>query len=112
VTLKSGNFCALPEAEFCTPPPSEHGGKLVEVLANDQISDLEKLSALTALIQEPQQAVAPLLAPAALTNDVESKQALRLLAEDELSTATWLHQIYQALTAAQASSPVSEAAQQ
>jgi len=36
-------------------------------------------------------AVAPLLTfAAALNSDIETKQALRLLAKDELSSATWL----------------------
>lgn len=81
---------------------SEHGSKLVELLANAEISELEKLLALTGLIQDPQQAVAPILAFAsALNSDIETKQALRLLAEDELSTATWLHDICATLSAQQ-----------
>jgi hypothetical protein len=91
---------------------SERGRSLVEVLANGEISDLEKLSALSALIQEPQQAVAPLFAfAAALSNDLETKQALRLIADDELSTATWLHEICAAMTAMQPPNPAGEAAQ-
>jgi hypothetical protein len=41
---------------------SEQGSQLLELLANREISELEKLLALTALIQEPQAAVAPLMA--------------------------------------------------
>lgn len=74
---------------------TEEGAKLVELLGNGEISEVEKLLALTSLTQEPQQAVAPLLSFAALIDkDVETKQALRLIAEDELSSATWLHDIY------------------
>jgi hypothetical protein len=81
---------------------TEHGGKLAELLANGEISELEKLLALTSLIQEPQQAVVPILTFAsALNRDGETKQALRLLAEDELSSATWLHDICAALSTAQ-----------
>ena len=73
---------------------SEEGTKLVELLASGEIPEIEKLSALTSLIQEPKQAIAPLLTfAAALNSDIETKQALRLLAEDELSSATWLHDI-------------------
>jgi hypothetical protein len=95
---------------------SAHGGQLVELLANASISDLEKLTALTSLIQDPQQAVGPLLQFAqALTRDIETKQALRLIAEDELSSANWLHEICAALTAlqagAQAAAPASAAQQ-
>jgi len=91
---------------------TERGRSLVEVLANSQVSDLEKLSALTALIQEPQQAVAPLVAfAAALTSDLETKQALRLMAEDELSTSTWLHDVCAAMTATQPAAPANDAVQ-
>lgn len=85
---------------------TDQGSKLVELLANREISELEKLLALTALIQEPQAAVAPIMAFAsALNSDVETKQALRLLAEDELSSATWLHDVCQVLTASQVPTP-------
>ncbi len=85
---------------------SEQGSKLVEVLANGEISELEKLLALTTLIQEPRAAVAPLMAfAAALNTDIETKQALRLLAEDELSSATWLSDVYGALSAGQVPPP-------
>ena len=81
---------------------SEHGGKVAEVLANGEVSDLEKLLALTSLIQDPQQVIAPIVTFAsALRKDVETKQALRLFAEDELSTVAWLHDICAALTAAE-----------
>jgi hypothetical protein len=81
------------------------GGKLIEILANSAISDFDKLSAFTALIQEPQQAVAPLLGFAqALNRDLETKQALRLIAEDELSTTTWLHAVCAALASSRADS--------
>jgi hypothetical protein len=82
---------------------TEGGAKLVELLANGEISELEKLLALTSLIQKPQQAVAPLLTFAAsLKGDIETQQALRLLAEDELSSVTWLHDIYAVLSGARA----------
>ena len=79
---------------------SEQSGRLVEQLANGDISDLEKLSEIVSLMQEPEQAVAPILAFAsALRRDIETQQALRLLAEDELSTAKWLREIFGLLTA-------------
>ncbi len=78
---------------------TEEGNRLSQVLANSEISDFEKLSALAALIQEPRQAIAPLLAFAsALRSDVETKQALRLFAEDELSTASWMRDVLAAMT--------------
>jgi hypothetical protein len=73
---------------------TEHGSRLVEILANAQVSDAEKLASLVALVHEPKEAVAPILAFASMLRaDVESQQALRLLADDELSTATWLRDI-------------------
>ncbi len=82
---------------------TEEGAKLVELLANGEISEVEKLLALTSLIQEPRKAVAPLLSfAAALNSDIETKQALRLLAEDELSSATWLHDIYAVISGTRA----------
>jgi hypothetical protein len=73
---------------------TEHGSKLVEVLANPQVEDLDKLATLVGLIQDPKEAVAPILGFASmLKSDVESQQALRLLADDELSTATWLRDV-------------------
>jgi hypothetical protein len=81
---------------------TDHGSKLVELLANVEISELEKLLALTSLIREPQQAIAPIVTfAAALNSDIETKQALRLLAEDELSSATWLRDICAALSASE-----------
>ena len=86
---------------------TEQGSRLVQLLANPQVGDLDKLGALAASIQEPKEAVAPILAFAAMLKaDVESQQALRLLADDELSTATWLRDIGLALgTQPQANSP-------
>jgi hypothetical protein len=90
---------------------SEQGSKLVEVLANNGIPDFEKLSALTSMVQDPQQAIAPLVAFAtALKQDFETKQALRLIAEDELSTATWLQDMF-ATFRGTAASPGGEVAQ-
>jgi hypothetical protein len=74
--------------------PTEKGSKLVELLANREISELEKLLALISFIRDPQEAVAPIVQFASLLrSDLETRQALRLLAEDELSSATWLHEI-------------------
>ena len=85
---------------------TEHGGRLAALLSNDEIPEAQKLSALNSLIREPQQVVAPIMEFAvALANDLETKQALRLLAEDELSSAAWLHDIAAALDAATKDSP-------
>jgi hypothetical protein len=88
---------------------TQSGAKLIAVLADGTISDLDKLAAITSLIQDPQQAAAPLLEfAAALNHDVETKEALRLLAEDELSTGNWLFETFAALNRqAQADNPAS-----
>jgi hypothetical protein len=86
--------------------PTEQGSKLVELLANREISELEKLLALISFIRDPQEAVAPILQFASLLRaDLETRQALRLLAEDELSSATWLHEICAVLSAQASANP-------
>ena len=89
---------------------TEHGSRLVEILANAQVSDADKLASLAGLVQEPKETVAPISAFASMLKaDVESQQALRLLADDELSTATWLRDI--ALAVGARSQAISETQQ-
>jgi hypothetical protein len=86
--------------------PTEQGSKLVELLANREIGELEKLLALISFIRDPQEAVAPIFQFASLLRtDLETKQGLRLLAEDELSSATWLHEICAILSAQASENP-------
>jgi hypothetical protein len=85
---------------------TERGTELVKLLGNPEIPDAEKLVALTSPMPDPRAAVAPLLTFAeALTNDVETKQTARLIAEDELSTAAWLRDVCAALASTQTSPP-------
>jgi hypothetical protein len=93
--------------------PTEQGSKLVELLANREISELDKLLALISFIRDPQEAVAPILQFASLLrSDIETRQALRLMAEDELSSATWLQEICAVLSAqASATPPASQSLQ-
>jgi hypothetical protein len=92
--------------------PTEQGSKLVELLANQEISELEKLLALISFIRDPQESVAPILQFASLLRaDLETRQALRLLAEDELSSATWLHEICALLSAQSPENPATPAKQ-
>jgi hypothetical protein len=82
---------------------TEQGNKVVELLANKAIADIEKLVALTSLIQDPQEAVTPIVSFAQLLRkDMETKQALRLIAEDELSSTGWLRDVCTALANSQA----------
>ena len=86
--------------------PTEKGSRLVELLANREISELDKLLALISFIRDPQEAVAPILQFASLLrSDLETRQALRLLAEDELSSSTWLHEICAVLSAQASDNP-------
>jgi len=86
--------------------PTEQGSKLVELLANRETTELEKLLALISFIRDPQEAVAPILQFASLLRaDIETRQALRLLAEDELSSATWLHEICAVLSSQASKDP-------
>jgi hypothetical protein len=86
--------------------PTEQGSKLVELLANREISELEKLLALISFIRDPQEAIAPIVQFASLLKaDLETRQALRLLAEDELSSATWLHEICAVLSTQASENP-------
>ncbi len=71
---------------------------LVDVLANPEISDLEKTQAITALLEEPEEGVAFVKEfAAALNTDADTKKVLRLIAAEDLSNATWLHNVYLAL---------------
>jgi hypothetical protein len=54
--------------------PTEHSSKLVELLANRDIGELDKLLALISFIRDPQEAVAPILKFASLLrNDLETR---------------------------------------
>ena len=78
---------------------TEHGSKLVEVLARPDVPDLDKLMGVVNFIPEPREAAAPIFNFASLLKaDIESRQALRLIADDELSSASWLHDTCAALT--------------
>jgi hypothetical protein len=70
---------------------SEEGRKFTAMLASTEISDNQKLLRLTSTLGKPEDAIAPILEFAALIrDDLSTKEALRLFAEDELSTARWI----------------------
>jgi len=76
---------------------------LVDVLANPEISDLEKTQAITALLEGPEEEVALVKEfAAALNTDADTKRVLRLIAAEDLSNATWLHNVSLALYESQA----------
>jgi hypothetical protein len=77
----------------CQAQPTEHERQLVELLANPQMPDVEKLFWFVSEVADPKAAIGPIVNFANLLNeDVETRQALRLLAEDELSTTVWLRE--------------------
>jgi hypothetical protein len=86
---------------------TEHGSRLIQVLASPEISDLDKLIGVVNFIPEPRQAAAPIAEFASLLKiDVESRQALRLIADDEMSSASWLREACVELTSGTSPNPV------
>jgi hypothetical protein len=80
---------------------TEEGRKFTEFLADPKRTDTEKLLHFIQLVGDPDAAVKPIHDFAALLNeDLETKEALRLFAEDEYSTAKWAHDACAALNAA------------
>jgi hypothetical protein len=80
---------------------TEEGRKFTEFLADPKRTDNEKLLHFVQLVGDPDAAVKPIHDFAALLkDDLETKEALRLFAEDEYSTAKWAHDACAALSAA------------
>jgi hypothetical protein len=72
---------------------SEEGRKFTAYLGDPAIPDNEKLLRFAQNIGAPEQAIKPICDFAALIKeDVMTKEALRLFAEDELSTTKWLYE--------------------
>ncbi|MDO8433431.1 MAG: hypothetical protein Q7S58_13585 [Candidatus Binatus sp.] len=70
---------------------TEDGRKFCAYLGNASIPDTEKLLKFTELVGKPEDAIKPICEfQASLKEDLGTKEALRLFAEDELSTAKWL----------------------
>lgn len=68
---------------------TEEGRKFTEYLANPNISDIEKLKSFVSRVGEAKEAVKPIHDFAALIKeDAETKEALRLFAEDERTVMT------------------------
>jgi hypothetical protein len=85
---------------------TEEGRKFLAYLADPAVPDNEKLLRITSNIGKPEDAIRPICEFADLIReDVQTKEALRLFAEDELSSTRWLYDACVALNqpAAQAS---------
>jgi hypothetical protein len=79
---------------------SEEGRKYTEYLGDASIPDTEKLLSFTKRVGKPEDAIKPICDFAALlTEDLSTREALRLFAEDELSTAKWIWDACAALNA-------------
>ncbi len=79
---------------------TEGGRKLRLQLADPNVPDAEKLLFFTREVGSPEEAVKPICELAALIKeDLSTKEALRLFAEDELSTVKWLWESCAALNA-------------
>ncbi len=79
---------------------TEDGRKFTAYLGNPSISDNEKLLRFTARVGKPEDVIKPICEFAELLKeDLSTKEALRLFAEDELSTAKWIWDSCAALNA-------------
>src|SRR6266404_1287243 len=79
---------------------TEDGRKYTAYLGDPSIPDNEKLLSFTKRVGKPEDAIKPICEFAELLKeDLSTKEALRLFAEDELSTAKWLWDSCAALNA-------------
>jgi hypothetical protein len=79
---------------------TEDALKYTAYLGNASIPDNEKLLSFTKRVGKPEDAIKPICEFAGLiTEDLSTKEALRLFAEDELSTAKWIWDACAALNA-------------
>ena len=70
---------------------TEEGRKFKEYLGDPSIPDNEKLLRFTKSVGDPKEAIKPICDFAALIKeDMQTKEALRLFSEDELSSTTWV----------------------
>jgi hypothetical protein len=70
---------------------TEEGRKFKEYLGNPSVPDNEKLLRFTKSVGDPKEAIKPICDFAALIKeDIQTKEALRLFSEDELSSTTWV----------------------
>jgi hypothetical protein len=84
--------------------PTEEGRKLTQTLSSSEIPDNKKFLYITTNFGRPEEALAPIKAfGESLREDMMTKEAIRLFAEDELSSAKWLWDICAVLNADSAS---------
>jgi hypothetical protein len=79
---------------------TDDGRKFTAYLGDRSIPDNEKLLRFTSRVGKPEDAIKPICEFAGLLKeDLSTKEALRLFAEDELSTAKWIWDACAALNA-------------
>jgi hypothetical protein len=79
---------------------TEEGRKFTAYLGDRRVPDTEKLLKFVDRVGKPEDAIRPICEFAALLKeDMGTKEALRLFAEDELSPAKWLYESCAALNA-------------
>ena len=89
---------------------TEQGRKLTEALSSD-MADNKKFLYITANFGKPGEALAPIKAfGESLHEDMMTKEAIRLFAEDEMSSATWLWDTCAALNSESAKTSASASA--
>ena len=70
---------------------TEEGRKFKEYLGDPNVPDNEKLLRFTKSVGDPKEAIKPICDFAALIKeDIQTREALRLFSEDELSSTTWV----------------------
>lgn len=70
---------------------TEQGRKLTETLSSSDLADNKKFLYLTSNFGKPEETIAPIRAFAeSVREDTSTKEALRLFADDELSSAKWI----------------------
>lgn len=90
---------------------TEQGRKLVEALSSTDMPDNKKFLYLTSNFGKPEEAIAPIKAFAeSIKDDMSTKEALRLFAEDELSSAKWIWDTCAALNSDSAKTSASASA--
>jgi rubrerythrin len=79
---------------------SEESRKITECASDPNMADTAKLLQLNAVLSNPDELIRPIFEFAdQIKEDLETKEALKLFAEDELSTAKWLKYACAALNA-------------
>ena len=82
--------------------PNEDQRKFAECLADPNLADNEKLLRIAARVPNPEETLLPICEFAELIKeDLETKEALKLFYEDELSSTKWLLYACGALNAPQ-----------